>query len=221
MSLIKTIRIPHQIHIDAKTSRVYIYRPEDGQTNFAPGTIFIPHQKVANSGLDFVNILCAQSEEYLPILMEINKNHQITLEKGTLGYSALDILDFEQPKNQKKDCVKFVDCKLSGNDQYNECFLLHSTLPHEPDFRDGIRIINGNNVTTFENRTANAPSISADAMVSKGFAETITNHINGLQECCYKSNAFVGSVIPFWDNDANRFIYNLVTKNKFFEKPTS
>ena len=105
MSLIKTIRILHQIHIDAKTSRVYIYRPEDGQTNFAPGTILIPHQKVANSGLDFVNILCAQSEEYLPILMENNKNHQITLDKGTLGYSALDILDFEQPKNQKKKIV--------------------------------------------------------------------------------------------------------------------
>ena len=30
----------------------------------------------------------------------------------------------------------------------------------------------------------------------------------------------MGSVIPFWDNDADRFVYNLVTKNKFFEKPT-
>ena len=220
MSLIRAIRIPHQIHIDAKTSRVYKYQPEDEQTNFTSETTFIPHQKVANSGLDFVNVLCTQSEQYLPILMENNKNHQITLDKGILGYLSLDILDFERPKYQIKDCVKMVDCILSENDQYNECFLLHSTLPHEPDFRDGIRIINGNDDTIFENQTAKAHCISADAKMRKGFAETISNHISGLQEYCYKSKAFVGSVIPFWDNDANRFIYNLVTKNKFFEKPT-
>ena len=56
--------------------------------------------------------------------------------------------------------------------------------------------------------------------MSEGFAETITNDNNGLQGYCYKSKAFVGSVIPFWDNNSNRFIYNLVAKNKFFEKPT-
>ena len=204
MSLIKAIRTPHQIHIDAKTSRVYKYQPEEEQTIVTPGTTFIPHQKVANSGLDFVNVLCTQSEQYLPILRENNKNHQITLDKGILGYSSLDILDFERPRYRIKDCVKMVDCILSENDQYNECFLLQSTLPHEPDFRDGIRIINGNDDTIFEKQTAIAHCISADAKLSKGFAETISNHINGLQENCYKSKAFVGSVIPFWDNDANR-----------------
>ena len=84
LSLIKEIRKPHQIHIDAKTSRVYKYRPEDEQAIFAPGTTFILHQKVAASGLDFVNVLCTQSEEYLPILMENNKNHQTTLDRGGL-----------------------------------------------------------------------------------------------------------------------------------------
>ena len=107
LSLVRTVRIPHQIHVDAKTSRVYKYRPGSEQTNFAPGTTFIPHQKVSNSGLDFVNVLCTQSEGYLAILMENNKNHQITLDKGILGYSALDILDFERPKYQVKDCVKW------------------------------------------------------------------------------------------------------------------
>ena len=191
MSLIRAIRIPHQIHIDARTN-IYNYQPEDEQTSFAPGTTFIPHQKVANTGPDFVNVLCTQSEQYLPILMENNKNHQITLDKGILGYSSLDILDFERPKYQIKDCVEMVDCILSENDQYNERFLLHSTLPHEPDFRDGIRIINGNDDTIFENQTAIAHCISADATMSEGFAETISNHINGLQECCYKSKGFVG-----------------------------
>ena len=94
------------------------------------------------------------------------------------------------------------------------------TTSCEPDFRDGIRITIRNDDTIFENQTAIAHCISADAKMSKGFAETISNRINGLQDYCYKSKVFVGSVIPFWDNNAKRFIYNLVTKNKFFEKPT-
>ena len=113
-----------------------------------------------------------------------------------------------------------VDCILSENDQYIECFLPHSTLPHEADFKDGIRFIYGNDDTVFEIESAFYHCISADAKMSKGFAEIIINHIIGLQEYCYKSKAFDGSVIPFWDNDSNRFIYNLVTNNKFIEKPT-
>ena len=94
--------------------------------------------------------------------------------------------------------VKMVDCIPSENDQYNKRFLLHSTLPHEPDFRDGIGIINGNDDTIFENQTAIAHYISADAKMSKGFAETITNHINGLQDLlqiesfCWISHSFLG-----------------------------
>ena len=90
-----------------------------------------------------------------------------------------------------------VDRILSENDQYNECFLLHSTLPHETDFKDGIRFIYGNDDTIFENQTVIAHWTSADAKMSEGFAETITNDNNGLQGYCYKSKAFVGSVIPF------------------------
>ena len=182
LSLIKAIWIPHQIHIDAKTSLVYKYRPEVEQINFVPGTTFIPHQKVAKSGLDFVNVLCTQSEKYITILMENNKNHQITLDKGTLGYSALDILDYERRKYQYKNSARMADCILSENDQYNECYLLHLTLPHQTDFKDGIRINNGNDDTIFGNQTAIAHCLSADAKLSKGFAKTITNHISGLQE---------------------------------------
>ena len=197
MLLITTVWIPHRIHVDAKTSCVYKYRPEGEQTTFAPGTTFIPHQKVANTGLDFVNILRAQSEEYLNILMEYNKNHQINLDKGILGYSAFNILDFERPKHQIKVCVKIVNCILSENDQYNECFLLQSTLPHETDFQYGIRIINGNDDTFCECQTAIAHCISADAKLSEGFAETITNNINELQKYCYNQKILLAQSFLF------------------------
>ena len=81
-----------------------------------------------------------------------------------------------------KGSGKMVDCILSENDQYNECFLLHLTLPHKADFKDGIRFINGNDDSLFEIETAIAHCISAYAKMSKEFAVTITNHIDGLQE---------------------------------------
>ena len=56
--------------------------------------------------------------------------------------------------------------------------------------------------------------------MSKGFAETICRKVNGLHEYCRKTKAIVGSVLPYWDPESNNCIYNLVTKSKFFEKPT-
>ena len=36
---------------------------------------------------------------------------------------------------------------------------------------------------------------------------------------CQKTKPTVGSIIPYWDPESNNFIYNLVTKSTFFEKP--
>ena len=109
---------------------------------------------------------------------------------------------------------------LTKNDQYNESLLLHSAVPCEPDVQDKIQILNGNDETIFQANIAIAHCISADAKMSKGFAETICRKVNGLREYCRKTKSTVGSVIPDWDRESNNFIYNLVTKSKFFEKPT-
>ena len=75
-----------------------------------------------------------------------------------------------------------VNSILTENDQYNECFLLHSTVPCEYDLQDKIQILNGNDETIFQANTAIAHCVSADAKMSKGFAETICCRVNGLQE---------------------------------------
>ena len=95
------------------------------------------------------------------------------------------------------------------------------TIPceHKPDESNKIEIINGNAETIFEMDTAIAHCISADAKMGKGFAKQICERMSSLQEYCRGSNSFVGSVIPYMDN-SNRLVYNLVTKWKFYEKPT-
>ena len=140
-------------------------------------------------------------------------------DKGVIGYSSLDISDFDIPKYQIKDCVQMVNSILSENDQYNECFL-QSTVPCEPDMLEKIQILNGNDETTFQGNTVIAHCISADSKMSKRFAETSCRKVNGIQEYCQKAKAIVGSAVPYWDPESNNFFYNLVTKSKFFEKPT-
>ena len=56
--------------------------------------------------------------------------------------------------------------------------------------------------------------------MSKGFAETFCRRVNGLQENCQRAKTTIGSALAYWDPESNNFIYNLVTKSKFFEKPT-
>ena len=148
VSKICTIRTFHQIHIDAKTSRVRKYLSEDKSKSFPTGTTFVPRHSF-KSGLDFVNVLYTQSETHLPILMENNRYNQITLNKGVIGYSSLDISDYDRPKYQIKDWVQMVNSIFTENDQYNECYLLHSKVPCEPDLQDKINILNGNEETIF------------------------------------------------------------------------
>ena len=98
ISRILTIRTPHAMHIDAKSARCWKYSHEDSHAHFPPGSTFQPNRNAVATGLSFVKVLCTQSESKLPILMENNKNHQITLPKGRIGFSSLDICDKDEPR---------------------------------------------------------------------------------------------------------------------------
>ena len=98
-----------------------------------------------------------------------------------------------------------VNSFITENDQYNECFLLHSTVPCEPDLQKKIQILNGNDETSFQANTA--------------IAHCICRRVNGLQDYCRRAKPTIGSAPPYWHPESNNFIYNLVTKSNFFEKP--
>ena len=119
------------MHIEAKSARCWKYSPEDTHAHFLPGSTFLPNCNAVATGLSFVNMLCTQSQPELPILMENNKNHQITLPKGRIGFSSLDVSDKDEPKNQIRDRYELRSAILSTKEQYNDCFLLHSTIPSQ------------------------------------------------------------------------------------------
>ena len=96
-----TIRAPCKMRIDAKSARCWKYSPTDSHILFPTGFAFQPDRTAVATGLSFINTWCTRSERNLPILMEIKNNHQITLPKGRIGFSSLDIVDRDEPKYQK------------------------------------------------------------------------------------------------------------------------
>ena len=100
---ILTIRTPHAMHIEAKSAWCWKYSPEDPRAHFPPGSTFHPNGNAVATGVTFVRVLWTQSESKLPILLENNRNHQIALLKGRIGFSSLDVSDTDEPKYQIRD----------------------------------------------------------------------------------------------------------------------
>ena len=97
VSRILTIRLPYTRHVEAKSARLWKYSPGSPKSLFPPGSTFQPNRETVSTGPFFVNIICTHPQPTFPILIENNKNHQITLPKGRIGFSSLDVTDKEEP----------------------------------------------------------------------------------------------------------------------------
>ena len=218
LSQILTIRISHTMYIDAKSARCWKYSPTDTRIHFPPGSTFQPNRNAVAIGLSFINTLCTRSEGNLPILMENHKNHQITLPKGQIGFSSLDDVDRDEPKYQIRSPYELTNAIISTYERYYDCFLLHSTVPAQSS-DEFLKIIYGKEESILQQPNSIGHCISADARMSKGFADFLSHRNPGLRSICRKARLFMGQVYPFWDSTGKRYIYNLVTKGRFCDKP--
>ena len=150
--------------------------------------------------------------------MENNKNHQITSPKGRIGFSSLDVSDKDEPKYQIRDPYELTNAILSSNEQYNDWFLLHSTIPSQlPE--EFFQIVYGNENSILEQPNSIGHCISADAQMSKGFAEFLSEKVPRLRRTCRGASLLRDQVFFFWDSSSRRYIYNLVAKEKYSDKP--
>ena len=169
------------MYIDAKSARCWKYSPTDTHIHFPPGSTFQPNRTAVATGLSFINTLCTRSECNLPILMENNKNHQITLPKGRIGFSSLDVVDRDEPKYQIRSPYELTNAIISTDERYNDCFLLHSTVPAQ-NSDDFLQIIYGTEDSILQQPNSIGHCISADARMGKGFADFLSHRIAA---CCY------------------------------------
>ena len=102
--------------------------------------------------------------------MESIKNPQITWPRCRIGFSSLDVSDTDESKYQIRDPYELINSNLSTNEQYNDCFLLHSIISSQ-SHDEILQIINGNSNSTHEQPNSIGHCISAEAQMSKRFAQ--------------------------------------------------
>ena len=150
--------------------------------------------------------------------MENNKNHQITLPKGhRIGFSSLDISDKDEPKYQLRDPYELTKAIPSTNEQYNDCFPPHSTIPSQLPV-EFLQIVYGSENSILEQPHSIGHCISADAQMIKGFAQFLSERVLRLRRTFRRANLLKDQVFYFWDSSSRRYIYNLVTKEKYSDK---
>ena len=82
-----------------------------------------------------------------------------------------------------------------------------------------LQIFTGNENSILDQPNSIGHCISADAQMSKGFARFLSERVPQLRRTCRRANLLKDQVFPFWDSSSRRYIYNLVTKEKYADKP--
>ena len=101
--------------------------------------------------------------------MENNKNHHITLPKGRIGFSSLDVVDRGEHKYQIRSPYELTNAIISTDERYNDCFLLHSTVTAQSS-DDFLQIMYGTEDSFLQQPNSIRHCMSADARMSKGLA---------------------------------------------------
>ena len=172
---------------------------------FLPDLRFYPTEAVS-TGLNFIKDLCTRFEETLPILKENKKNHTITLVKGSIGYSTIDVLAIEIPKYQIRKPTELAHAILNESEEYNICFLLQSTIPFQ-DMNDCLRIEGENSTKTLSRPDPIIIFVPADLKPAKGFSKEILRNVPLLKYNCSKYKPHKGEAIPYWLNPKTKLTH--------------
>ena len=138
--------------------------------------------------------------------------------KGRIGFSSLDVVDRDEPKYQIRSPYELTNAIIFTDERYNDCFLLHSTVPAQSS-NDFLQINYGTEDSIIQQPNSIGHSISADARMGKGFADFLSHRISGLKQTCRKARLSMGQVYSYWDSTGKCYIYKLVTKERFCNKP--
>ena len=157
------------------------------------GCVVSINQNVVATGLSFINTLCSRSERSIPILMENNKNHQITLPNQRIGFSSFDLVDRDELKYQIRSPCELTNVIISTDESYNEGLLLHSTAPAQ-SIDQFPQIIYETENSILQQPNSIGHCISVDSRISKSFAVFLSQRISGLRSACRKARIFVGPV---------------------------
>ena len=120
------------------------------------------------------------------------------------------MVDRDEPRYQIRNPYELTNAVISNDERCNDCFILHSIVPAQ-SCDEVLQIIYGTEDLMLQQPNSIRHCSSADARMSKGFADSLSHRIPGLRSTCRKAKPFIGQVFPIWDLTGKRYIYNLVT----------
>ena len=170
-----------------------------------------------------MNTLCQQPEEFIPIFIDNQKNQPIQINRGIIGYAMCDITDKPIQRYNIRNCTEFTSTILNKSQDYNSCLKLNTVgnnLKEGQQIQTNscIRYEDFRTQSIFDSNMIIAHTISSDAEMRKGFANTISKRIPLLKDYCKSRNCDIGDIITFRAD--NNLVYNLITKANHYDKPT-
>ena len=87
------------------------------------------------------------------------------------------MVDRDEPKYQIRSPYELTNAIISTDERYNDCFLLHSTVPAQ-NSDDFLQIIYGTEDSVLQQPNSIGHCISADARIGKGFADFLSHRIS-------------------------------------------
>ena len=109
--------------------------------------------------------------------------------------SSLDVLDREEPKFQIRSYYEIPNAIIATYKRYNDCCFLHSTIPALSG--DELQqILYGKENLIIQQPNSIGHCISADAEMSKGFADFLSHRIPGLRPTHKKNKTLHSTSFP-------------------------
>ena len=106
VSKIVSINLKEPLFIPARSTYLYKHSAKP-ISYFERATIILPHKNTTKTELVFINTVCTQIEQSLPVLIENQKDHPVTLNKCVLGCVVTDIQGYEDKIFDIHDCDEF------------------------------------------------------------------------------------------------------------------
>ena len=208
--------------IPARSTYLYKHSAEPN-SYFEKGTTFVPHKNTTE--LVFINTVCTQIEQNLPILIENQKDHPVTLNKCVLGYAVTDTQGYEDKIFAIHDCDEFTTRFLNESSEIDSCFMPNTVVNTTQESNTQLsgpclQYVDFKKRSRFEPNMPIAHIFSPDRAKKKRFAESICKRYPELRHFCNSIHANINDILNFTNSKFGQIIYNLITKQRYFKKPT-
>ena len=228
VSKLNAVIIHQPLYIPPKSTFLYKHKCSE-QDIFPKGTSFVPNRTTVKTELCFINTICTKNEKQIPLLIENHKNHQVTLNKGIIGFTICDITNNTQ-KYSIRDCNEFTYSVINKCEELDSCFMLNTTTNTISESTDltaeCIRYINFDEHSIFDANMPIIHTISRDLVLDKGFTASLIKRYPNLKRNILQYFKSIGSenkvdheLIHFQDEYSQQIIYSLVMKEYYNSPP--